>query len=316
LPSGDRAQVLIIKLGAMGDVVQAVGAYRDIRDHHPDAMITILTGPLYKELIERCPWIDRVWSDPRAPRWRLDKMMRLRAKLRAGRFHRVYDLQNSDRTASYYRWFLSGVPWSGTAPGCSHPHKHPAPKRLPGLERMAGQLADAGLAVNHTLEPDLTWAAADVSRKLRQAGIATSYVALIPGSSARHPDKRWPHYGKLAERLIAAGHEVVVLGGPEEIDLIDLMPGKALLGGRDLSLPQYAGVLRGAAFVVGNDTGPCHLAAHLWAPGLALFGGYYPSSLTSLRSKNFQCLEVERLAELPVETVYDEVTKRLPPLTD
>ena len=38
----------------MGDVVQAAGAYHDVRDHHPDAMITILTGPLYKELIERC----------------------------------------------------------------------------------------------------------------------------------------------------------------------------------------------------------------------------------------------------------------------
>ena len=173
MPSVDRTHVLIIKLGAMGDVVQAAKAYRDLRDHHPDAMITILTGPLYKELIERCPWVDRVWSDPRAPRWRLDKMVRLRAKLRAGHFHRVYDLQNSGRTASYYRWFLSGVPWSGTAPGCSHPHKHPAPKRLPGLERMAGQLADAGLAVRHTLAPDLTWAAEDVTRKLRQAGIAT-----------------------------------------------------------------------------------------------------------------------------------------------
>lgn len=311
MTAAHREHVLIIKIGAFGDVVQAEGAYHDIRDHHPEALITIITGSLYKDLLSRCPWIDRVWSDPRSPRWRLDRMLALGRRLRGGRFTMVYDLQGSGRTAFYRRWILAGTPWSGTAPGCSHPHRHPAPKSLPGLQRMAGQLADAGLEVRHTVDPDLRWAAEDVADLLRRSAVETPYVALIPGSSATHPEKRWPYYGELAERLIADGLDIVLLGGPDETELLRTLPGTAFVGGADFSLGQYAGVLKGAAFVVGNDTGPSHLAAHLWVPGVALFGGYFPAALTSIKCKAFDCLEVERLEDLPAARVYEHVSERL-----
>ena len=74
----DARRILIIKHGAFGDVIQAEGALRDIRANHPDAHIAVLTMPAYRGLLARSPFIDEVIVDPRAPRWRLDAMWRLR----------------------------------------------------------------------------------------------------------------------------------------------------------------------------------------------------------------------------------------------
>ncbi|WP_198038991.1 glycosyltransferase family 9 protein [Skermanella stibiiresistens] len=304
-------EILIIKLGALGDLFQAEGAIHDIRLRHPDARITLLTGPAYRRLMERCPWIDRIETDPRAPRWRLDKMLDLRHRLRSVPFAMVYDLQNVARTAFYRRWFLPRTPWSGTAPGCSHPHRAPNPKRIPSLERLAGQLADADVPVVHTPAPDLGWVAEDVSGILADADVVAPYVVLLPGSSARLPQKRWPGYAALAERLIARGVEVVTVPGPEELDLCRTIPGKTLTAGRWLNFTQLAGVLAGARLVIGNDSGPTHLAAHLGRPTVALFGSHMAARLTGIDRPWVTCVEVPDLAGLTVDRVERIVADHL-----
>jgi ADP-heptose:LPS heptosyltransferase len=308
--------ILIIKLGALGDLFQSEGALHDIRLHHPTARITLLTGPAYRKLMERCPWIDAVETDPRAPRWRLDRMLDLRRHLTAKPYSMVYDLQNVSRTAFYRRWFLPRTPWSGTAPGCSHPHRAANPKRIPSLERLAGQLSDAGVPVDHTFRPDLTWVADDVSEILAQAGVVAPYVVLLPGSSARLPHKRWPGYVALAERLIARGTRVVTVPGPEELDLCRTIPGTMLTGtgvtdGSWLNFFQLAGVLAGARLAVGNDSGPTHLSAHLGRPTVALFGSHMAARPTGIDRPNVTCLEVPDLKDLDVDRVAAVVQDRL-----
>ena len=68
-PAGVRPRVLVIKLAALGDFVQAFGPFAAIRAHHPDAAITLLTTPPYAALARRSPWFDEVWTDGR-PSWR------------------------------------------------------------------------------------------------------------------------------------------------------------------------------------------------------------------------------------------------------
>jgi ADP-heptose:LPS heptosyltransferase len=302
-------RILVIKHGAFGDVIQSDGALRDVRAHHPDAEIVVLTTPPYARIFARCPYVDRVLVDPRAPRWRLDHMSALRDQLRREKFARVYDLQNSARTAFYFRWFLRDVEWSGTAPGCALPHRAKDPKTIRTLDRLAGQLRDAGVPVVHTLAPDVGWMAEDVSAII--ADVRTPYVVLVPGSSARHPQKRWPHYAQLAEALMAAGYDVVTAPGPDETG--PDLPGRALRGAKGcLDWFQLAGVMKGAAFVIGNDTGPTHLASHLGVSGLALFGQHMPAERTGVLRENFGAIEVEDLKTLSVARVMDEVTKRLP----
>lgn len=306
--AADARRILVIKHGAFGDVIQAEGALRDIRENHPDAHITVLTMPAYRALLARCPHLDEVMVDERAPRWRLDRIFALRQKLQQARFDMVYDLQNSKRTAFYYRWMFRGTRWSGTAKGCSHPHRANAPKKIRTLDRLAGQLEDAGLTIRHSRKPDVSWLADDVSATLEMAQVNEPYVVLVPGCSARHPQKRWPHYDKLAQRLKDAGHAIVMAPGPDELELVKTIPGIII---EKTNWSALAGILKHAQFVVGNDTGPSHLAAHLGTPGLALFGPHMSAERTGIIRENFGVIEVEDLATLPVERVFDEVARRI-----
>ena len=306
--AADARRILVIKHGAFGDVIQADGALRDIRENHPDAFIAILTTRPYRALLARCPHVDEVMVDERAPRWRLDRMLALRASLRGRDFDMVYDLQNSPRTAFYFRWMLRDCRWSGTARGCSHPHRAKEPKKIRTLDRLAGQLEDAGLTIRHTRKPDVSWLADDASMLLEKAGVTKPYIVLVPGCSARHPQKRWPHYAALAERLIAAGHEIVLAPGPDEIELARSIPGICI---EKTNWMELAGILKKARFVIGNDTGPSHLAAHLGTPGLALFGSHMPAERTGIIRENFGAIEVADLPALTIDRVYEEATRRI-----
>ncbi|MDO8288080.1 MAG: glycosyltransferase family 9 protein [Parvibaculum sp.] len=307
-----KRRILIIKHGAFGDVIQSDGALRDIRQNHKNDDIAILTTPPYRRIYERCPWINRVLIDPRAPRWRLDQMLKLKKMLQAEHFDMVYDLQDSPRTATYYRWFFKGVDWSGTAKGASHPMRLRNPKKYRSLDRHANQLKDAGLSIRYTRRPNVSWMADDMGAFLKSEGVEDPFILLIPGCSIRHPQKRWPYYAELAQRLIGEGYQIVTAPGPDEMDLAATIPGLTLKGPRGfLNWFELAGVMQRAAFIIGNDTGPSHLASHLGVQGLALFGSHTTAERTGIERENFTVIEVVSLANLPVGRVLDEVHLRL-----
>jgi ADP-heptose:LPS heptosyltransferase len=149
---------------------------------------------------------------------------------------------------------------------------------------------------------------------MQREGVRTPYVALIPGSAARHPHKRWPYYDQLAKALRERGYDVVTAPGPDEIELAKSIPGHTLLGPNGfLNWFELAGVLKGASFIVGNDTGPSHVASCLRKPGLVLFGPHTSAALTGIARGDFHAIEVPDLAGLSVGTVLDAVLRRLPP---
>ena len=304
-------KILVIKHGALGDIIQCEGALRDIREGHPGAHITILTEPAYARIMKLCPWVDDVVTDPRVSRWRVDKLLGIGRVLRDLAPDGVYDLQNSSRTSLYFRLFLKSTPWSGTVSGCSHP-RLPRPITPAGsLIRLRDQLDDAGIATRHCLSPNVAWMASDVSGILEEAKVSPGYIVLIPGSSAAHPQKRWPYYAELSLRLIAAGYQTVTVPGPDELDLCADLPGTMLTGGSFLNWFDLAGVIRNAAFVVGNDTGPTHIAAHMDQQGIALFGSHTSAEKTNILRPNFEAIEVPVLNDLNVDTVLKKVMDRL-----
>ncbi|RRQ23065.1 lipopolysaccharide heptosyltransferase family protein [Thiohalobacter thiocyanaticus] len=292
--------MLVIRHGAFGDLIQCSGALADLRAFHHDARITLLTEPAYRTLMQRCPHVNAVITDARLPLRRLREQLALRRRLREQGFDFVYDLQNSDRTALYRRLFLPGIPWSrdtGTVAAGE-----------PDVVRYQAQLTAAGVPVVHTCEPDVGWMADDATALLDAAGVRRPYIVLIPGSAARHPHKRWPHYAELAAALCERGHEVVTAPGPDELELARSIPGHTLTGPDGyLNWFQLAGALRQAAFVIGNDTGPSHLAACLGAPGLALFGPHTTPRRTGILRPHFDAVAVPDLNALSVEEVLARI---------
>ncbi len=308
------ARILVIKLSALGDMVQAFGPFQAIRRAHPEAHITLLTTRPYAALAEASGWFDAVRIDPRPKAWQVKKLVALRDMLRAGRFDRVYDLQTSDRS-SRYRSLLGDkrrVEWSGIAPGCSHPHDNPRRDSLHTIERQAEQLRMAGIP--EVPPPDLSWMDSDISR----FALEGPFVLLVPGGAPHRPEKRWPstRYGQLARFLVAGGLTPVVIGTATEAaeaDAVAAITARAVNLVGKTSLFDIAALARKAAGAVGNDTGPMHLIAASGCPSVVLYSHASDPALCGQRGPCVDILRREDLADLEEEEVacaLDDLRRR------
>ena len=108
------SNILIIKHGSLGDIVQISGVLKDIRESHNDKKIFILTTLPYIEVLSRCPYLDGVLLDRRLPRWNVYYLLKLKKMLDKYNFSHVYDLQNSSRTSFYRKYLFKIENWSCT----------------------------------------------------------------------------------------------------------------------------------------------------------------------------------------------------------
>ena len=300
--------ILVIKLGALGDFVQATGPFSAIRAAHAEARISLLTVPPYQSLARACGWFDEVLIDRRPKLYNVFGWYDLRRRLRRGGFARVYDLQTSDRSAFYFR-LLSGVSgrangleWSGIARNCSHPHNNPRRHLMHTIERQAEQLRVAG--IQNVPLPSLDDVTADIGR----FEFHGRYVLLVPGGARHRPEKRWPaaRFAALAQRLAARGLTPVVIGAAAELD-VAVAIAEACPAVRDLtgqtSFEEIVALARGAAGAVGNDTGPMHLISVAGTPGVVLFSRASDPKLCAPRSADVSVLRQRDLADLEVSEV-------------
>ena len=306
--------VLVIKLSALGDFVMAFPAFARIRAAHPDARITLLTTAPFESLARLSPYFDTVETDgrPTGP----GEWLRLVTRLRQAKFDRVYDLQANDRTNLLFQALRPRPPvWSGTAVGSALPHRNPARAAMHPLERQAQQLEDAGIwpdapaAPLSAPPPDISWILQRVRPTTRPSAKAPRPAALlVPGSSVKHPEKRWPveHYGRLAGRLEAAGFDVLVVGGLQEGVLARgiqrLAPRARDLTGRT-DFAQIAALGARAAVAIGNDTGPMHLIAAAGAPSIVLFSSASSPELSAPRG-HVTVFQAPNLKDVSVDTVF------------
>lgn len=298
-----QRRILVIRLSAFGDLMQALGPFAAIRQHHADDRITLLTTEAYAAFARELGWFDEVLVDdrpgPLAPGgWRA-----LRRRLRQGRFDRVYDLQTSHRSGAYAALLRPAMPqWSGIAWGSSHPHANRDRDRQHTLDKQAEQLLMAG--IYPTPPPVLP----PFKRVLPPPLAGRSFVLLAPGASLRHPAKRWPaaQFGAVAQALAAAGHLPVVVGTAAEISLADAIrracPGAIdLVGQTELGL--LAALAQRARLTIGNDTGICHLAAAAGCPVIVLFSRASDPARHAPRGKLVRILAAPDLDDLPAEAV-------------
>lgn len=299
-------EILVIKLGALGDFAQAFGPFAAIRAHHRHARITLLTTPPFRALAERSPWFDQVWCDAKPKFWQVGRVLALRALLRSLAFDRVYDLQTSDRSGFYFRLMGGRVPWSGIAKGCTLPHTNIDRDHMHTIERQAEQLQMAGL--KPILDPDLSWVV-DASE---QFSLTPPYALICPGGAPHRPAKRWPadRFGALCCHLADQGITPVLLGTPKEQAALDAIlavcPDAVNLGGRT-SFLDILGLGRGALLAVGNDTGPMHLIALAGCPVLSLFGGESNPALCAPRGQ-VTVLKRQNLDQLSLDAVKSAVS--------
>ena len=293
------SNILIIKLGSLGDVVQISGALRDIREHHKNEKITILTTSKYINLFKNCPYIDDCLEDERLPRYNIFYLLRLRKIVNSLNFNKVYDLQNSNRT-NFYRKFLFNVKnWSSSRDIPENKYNNSV------LQRFDEQLRKSNIQTLYTLKPDFSWAA----EKANNYNLDTDkkYILFFPFCSRDLIHKRWPYFSELIN-LIKQNHpeySLVVAPGPGEIEEAKSLDIKiALNNNLPLNFFELASLIKKSHLVIANDTGPAHMAAHLGARGFTLFGPHTTPEKVSIEREKFIALQTMDLKSLFADRVY------------
>lgn len=298
--------ILVIKLGALGDFIQALGPMAAIRRAHPSAHITLLTTKPFAEFARRCGYFDEIWLDQKPSALNLAGWLALRKKLHGGGFARVYDLQNNDRTALYLRLFgKSNRPeWVGAARGASHRNASPDRSKGHAIDGHIQTLALVG--ITDIAIDDLRWIEEDLS----SFNLPPVYVLLVPGCSPQHPHKRWPleNYASIAAALSQEKISPVLLGTAAESDVTgkikSLCPTAIDLTGKT-TLFQIVAMAGKAVGAIGNDTGPIHLIAATGCPTLALFSGTSNKIKHAPQGKNVAILQKESLTDLDAKSVIE-----------
>lgn len=300
-----KNNILVIKLGALGDFIQSLGAMKAIRNHHPDSNITLLTTKPFISLGKQSGYFDSIEIDERPKLLQFKKWMSLRKKLNAPHYMRVYDLQNNDRTGIYFKLFKRPKPeWVGIAKGASH--RNTSPERTAGLAFYGHQQTLGFAGIDNVAIDRLDWIDADID----QFNLKKPYALIVAGCAPQHPQKRWPHYVSLCEELIKKNIQPVLIGTDAESDILDNITthcdGAVNLCGQT-TLNDLPVLARHADLTIGNDTGPMHLIAPTGCKTLVLFSGSSNPKRHAPLGENVTTLQKDNIADITIDDVMTQI---------
>tara|TARA_B100001057_G_C22623459_1_gene861495 strand:- start:34 stop:966 length:933 start_codon:yes stop_codon:yes gene_type:complete len=308
------SNILIIKHGSLGDLIQANGAIKDIKKFYPNRKIFLLTTEPYSIFMSECPYLDGVLIDKRLPRWNLFYLNNLKKKLAKYDFSKVFDLQNSSRTKFYKRFILKNVEWSSTETTLEPGQRKSDFDKEPVLDRMNIQLKKSGIETEFTKNIDLSWAAENISLLVKQF-TNREYILIFPFCSIKLKHKKWPYYKELIQKLkqeFKNKYSILLAPGPNEIKEANSLNGRVVLDNNEpVNLKKLVSLINSAKFIISNDTGPAHIASHLDKKGLVLFGSHTSAKKVSIENFNFKAISVENLKDLKVDTVLKEISAKL-----
>ncbi|HEY8549220.1 MAG TPA: lipopolysaccharide heptosyltransferase I [Vicinamibacterales bacterium] len=306
---------LILRLGALGDIVHGLPLLAALRAAHPDARIDWLVDVRHRAVLELVSGLSRrLVVDTR--RWRGDTgLARVVREMRLARYDLAIDLQGLLKSAA-----LARLSRARRVLGFAAAHL-----REPAARFFYTELVDPGRR-RHVVERSLVMAEAAGVRDARpvfplvvppstivervraslQLRDDEPYVVLNPG--AAWPNKRWPadRFGRLAAHIRSRhGWRSAVTWGPGEEGIaaeVVRASGGAAAVAPSTTLPDLVALLASARLVVAGDTGPLHLAAALGRPVVGLFGPtdparngpWWPEDLVVSRSPQCHCFHQRR----------------------
>ena len=308
------SNILIIKHGALGDLIQANGAIKDIKNSFKESKVLLLTSTPYINLMSQCPYIDGVIIDKRLPRWNLPYLLALKRMLKKYKFTHVFDLQNSNRTNFYKKYILKEPVWSSSKTILEKGEDKKNFDKSPVLERMEAQLKKSNITTKNIHEIDLSWTFVDITRLLKQY-TNNEYILIFPFCSKKHIQKKWPYFKKLIVKIkehYKNKYPILIAPGPDEIDESKQLNAKVVLeDGNPINLNQLITLIEKSRYVISNDTGPAHICSHLKKDGLVLFGSHTSPEKVNIGNENFKVIKSNKLSELNEITVLEEIIKNL-----
>lgn len=280
LRSMDGARILVVRMGAMGDVIHALPAVASLKHSFPRSHVTWVIRPRWAPLLEGNPFIDEIVPLERTPRGIAEAARALRSR----RFDFAVDFQGLLQSA-----LVATVARANRIVGF---HQSQAPEALAALFYSNTVVTNSVHIVDRNLELAAAAGAAAMVRVFplppgRPEGTLPDGKFVLASPLAGWGSKQWPleMFEEVARTLEMP---LVVNGAPDAAATL------ARIRGAHVHLSGLAGLIdatRRAHAVIGVDSGPMHLAAALGKPGVAIFGptdparnGPYGGSLRVLRS--------------------------------
>ncbi len=308
------SNILIIKHGSLGDLIQANGAIQDIKNNFQGSKVFLLTSRAYLEFMSECPYIDGVILDKRLPRWNLFYLNDLKNLLNKYNFSHVFDLQNSKRTKFYKKYLLKEPIWSSSETSLADDEKLSEFNEESVLNRMQVQLQKSNVVVKNTEDINLKWCIKDISRSLKQYTNG-EYILIFPFCSKKHIQKKWPYFSELIVKIKETyknKYPILLAPGPGEIIEAKKLNAKVVLeNDKSVKINFLISLINSAKYVVTNDSGPAHICSHLNKKGVALFGSHTSAEKVNIGNTNFKTISVKTLSELNVKEVMDYIKKDL-----
>ena len=234
-------------------------------------------------------------------------------KLKKLNFIKVYDLQNSSRTKFYKNILFSNSnlnQWSNSETTLPHNVSKEEFDKKPVLDRFDHQLKTSGLQTYHTMKPDFSWACSNID-KIKQEFNLKKYILLFPFCSEHLSIKKWPHYNELIQKIknkYQSKFKIIIAPASLEIKNAKEIDADCILdNGKALDISQLSSLIKDSSFVIANDTGPAHMAAHISVKGLTLFGSHTTAVKVSIERENFKPVQVSDLNKLSADKVFEKI---------
>lgn len=305
-------KILIIKPSSFGDIIHGLQWTQSLRHYFPNAHIDWVVRDIFSPLVQACNTVDTIHIFKRHGSY-LD-FLRLVTTIRNHRYDYVFDLQGLARSALIT--FFSGAKYRFGRTDCrelasiAYSRQAPLPKNYPQshaidilLEffpligyppKLVSNLALKSHPLSHTI-PHLT----------------KKPIILFPNS--RRPEKEWPYFPDLTQKLIHDYPEIPILWlGQQPISHHIQHPYFFNLINKT-SISDMIGLIQQSQLCITNDSGPMHLAAAMQKPILALFGPTEPTNYGPYPLNNPQHTILKapnkNLSELSADTVYLAIKK-------
>ena len=228
-------------------------------------------------------------------------------------FSKVYDLQNSSRTAFYKKILFPKATkdiWSSTDTTLPEGTTKEDFDKDSVLSRFDYQLKSSGINTNHTLKPNFSWSTTDITQ-IKNYHQLDKYILIFPFCSPHLSIKKWPYFNELIKTIkskFKTDYKIIIAPGPNEINEAKNINALCVLdNGKALNISQLSSLIKDSLFVIANDTGPAHIAAHLGCRGVALFGSHTSAHKVSIERENFKSIEVSDLSQLSANKVFERL---------
>ncbi|MEW5809773.1 MAG: glycosyltransferase family 9 protein [Actinomycetota bacterium] len=319
---------LVARLDSAGDVLITGPAIRAVAHRHD--RVVMLVGPRGRAAAELLPGVDEIiewqapWVDFDAPELTAAHADDLLKRLRDTAPQRAYIFTSFHQSPLPLALLcrMADIGWVGAIsvdyPGSLLDLRHHVPDGIPEPLRALSLSEAAGCVLPQADTGGLQITAVGSPQAIRHRIGAGEFVVFHPGAAvpARRPSA--DRSAAMVAALIAAGHRVVVTGGPDETALTAQVAGAGAvdLGGAT-TLAELAAVLAAARVVVAPNTGAAHLAAAVGTPVVSLFAPVVPASqwaphgvpVTVLGDQDAPC-RASRARECPLarHTCLDDIT--------